>query len=647
MFGWLREPATDSITESISVIAERTNASRATRRGSFLYVTGCYALVGHTDAALIFATGLVFIETMLILAYSKNFPATQTLRNIDALRFGLVELTSTIFYTSLGIFAAFSDSISMVLVGVLWVVGVLNYCSINFAKWQFFNVVNVLPSGIGLVLFAVLVGSKPLVVSTPLEWVFGIIATLILLKTTQELIFDQRGIEHALVLARQDAADRLEALEFIADHDDLTGLLNRAAFNTRLNACLDRFQNEQKSFSLLLLDLNGFKPINDGFGHPAGDAILTEVSGRLRNTVGKDGFVARVGGDEFAVVLTHTDQPEVIEDTALDLIRVIGLPVNFNEVVLSVGVSIGAVICNEELNTPERMIAASDEALYRAKENNKSTMFLYDPSIARKRIPVEDRHKIELAIKDKLIKPYYQPKFCLKTRKVLGFEALARWPLDPSQPSESASFVSTIEQMGLLGEFTYHMARQVLADVTRLIEEGYNPGQVSLNLPEVTLSTLNGLEDLEWLLAEHPSAIPHITLEITEDVFIARSGERIRESIRILRDIGVRISLDDFGTGFASFQHLRQLEFDELKIDTEFVRGLGIDPTANVIVDGFLSIAQGLGVSVVAEGVETEAQREYLLERGCPMAQGFLHSKAQPLDQIHKYLSHPSQKEAG
>jgi len=221
------------------------------------------------------------------------------------------------------------------------------------------------------------------------------------------------------------------------------------------------------------------------------------------------------------------------------------------------------------------------------------------------------------------------------------------WVQALAQPSESADFVVKIAELGLLSDFTYHIARQVFTDIRTLIDEGYDPGQVSLNISEVTLSTLNGLEDLQWLLAEYASVVPHITLEITEDVFIARTGVRIRDSIHELRAIGVRISLDDFGTGFASFQHLRQLEFDELKIDTQFVQGLGIDATANVIVDGFLSIAQGLGVSVVAEGVETEAQRKYLADRGCPVAQGFLHSKAQPLNDIRKYLKTTDQTATG
>ena len=647
MLKWLMEPAADSVTHPLLVIAERTRSSVKTRVSSFVYVASCYAVVGYPNEALLFLLGLVIVEGLLAYSYPKSFKSDETVLNLDAVRFALVELTSTIFFTSLGLFAAFSNSVSMVVVGLLWIVGVLNYTSINFAKWQYFNAINVAPVAGGLVLYACLIGSEPLREPTLPEWIMGIIATLLLLKTTQELIIDQRKIEDALESARQDADERLEALQYASSRDDLTGLLNRSAFNDRLQQQLERSQENNKPFGFLLLDLDGFKPINDGFGHPAGDSVLIEVSARLVNTVGNKGFVARVGGDEFSVVLSKIGKSDELEDIALDLIRVIGLPVKCKDQDLSVGVSIGAAIVSDQLNTAERIIAAADEALYEAKENQKSSYVQYHPNIVRRRVPIEERAKMERAIKERLIKPYYQPKFCLKTQEIVGYEALARWPLDSDDPADSAYFVSTIEELGLLGEFTYQMARQVFTDVTSLLNLGYDPGQVSLNLSEVTLATVNGLEDLQWLLAENAPVVPHITLEITEDVFIARSGARIRESIAELRAIGVRISLDDFGTGFASFQHLRQLDFDEMKIDTEFVRNLGIDLSANVIVDGFLSIAQGLGVSVVAEGVETEAQRQYLLERGCPVGQGFLFAKAVPFSEVRALLAANAQKKVG
>lgn len=186
--------------------------------------------------------------------------------------------------------------------------------------------------------------------------------------------------------------------------------------------------------------------------------------------------------------------------------------------------------------------------------------------------------------------------------------------------------------MGLQGRFMSSMSRQVIADIAAMLDAGVDPGQVSLNLSDVALATLPGRSEITDLLAQSPAVTEHLTFEITEDVFIGRAAETIQNSIAAFRAHGVRISLDDFGTGFASFHHLRQLEFDELKIDTTFVAGLGHDPTADVLVRGFLDIASGLGVSVVAEGVETEQQRQDLINMGCLTAQGYLFSSAVPCD---------------
>lgn len=644
MISWLKGTPSVSVVEQMHVMSKISRQNLETRVAAFLFMTLGLYVVGYTVEAVYFVAGLIVTELMLWNCDRRCADKNREKMRLDVIRFGTTRLVSTLFSMSVGLFAITSPSVSVVVTGFIWIIGLMSFYSIYYARSPLFYPVSILPMGLCVVWSVSTIGDHPLRAATPMEWYLPIFGSILLLQSLVTLIRAQRLNNHELEVARSDAHRRLTELEFAADHDDLTGLLNRAAFNSRLSEQLLTNRIDSQAFALLLLDLDGFKPVNDGFGHPAGDALLVEVSGRLRNAVGRDGIVARVGGDEFGVILQHINQADTLEDVARDLIRVVGLPVKFKDMDLSVGVSVGAVITNADLSTSEKVIAAADEALYEAKENKKSAVVIFRPGMGRRRVPIEERGKIEAAIKKKLIKPFYQPKFCLKTRQVLGFEALARWPLDPSQPSDSAHFVEKIAEMGLLSEFTYQMARQVFTDITTLLDEGYDPGQVSLNLSEVTLATVNGLEDLQWLLAENSRVVPHVTLEITEDVFIARSGARIRESIRELRAIGVRISLDDFGTGFASFQHLRQLEFDELKIDTEFVQGLGIDATANVIVDGFLSIAQGLGVSVVAEGVETEAQRKYLVERGCPVAQGFLHSKAVPLIQAREFLDRPDER---
>lgn len=635
---WLFDLAEEDLAEQTKRMSQAVRRERGTYMFAFSFMTSCYALIGMYAASV----ALIVCFGAFEYAYRKlDAECTKRkfeIRRIDVGLYVSYCFISSLLYASAGFLATSSNSTSIMLAGLIWMVGTLAFVSMNYSRLPLFYVVTVLPISICVMVYVMIVGASPQSTSTPFEWWVPICGVLVLLHCFNRTVRSQRNTELALEAARGQAADQMERLEFIASHDDLTGLLNRAAFNNRLDELLEKTAESGSEFGMLLLDLDEFKPINDCFGHRAGDVVLIEISARLLNTVRGRGHVARVGGDEFAVLLTKVTDADDLEDIARDLIRVVQLPVKCGQHELSVGISVGAAICDKKLASPEKIMMAADEALYRAKENNKSAVVLYSPSTPRKRVSIDERRSIEAAIKQRLIKPHYQPKFRMSDRKVIGFEALARWPIRPESPSESAGFISKIEDLGLLGEFTYHMARQVLADIAAMVDEGLDPGQVSINLSEATLATANGLEDLQWLLAENRRVVKHVTLEITEDVFIARSGAKIRENIETLREVGVRVSLDDFGTGFASFQHLRQLDFDELKIDTAFVAGLGHDRTAEVIVDGFLSIAQGLGVGVVAEGVETEAQLEYLRARGCPIGQGFLFSKAQPFETAKNFL---------
>ena len=244
----------------------------------------------------------------------------------------------------------------------------------------------------------------------------------------------------------------------------------------------------------------------------------------------------------------------------------------------------------------------------------------------------QDKQSLTDALTNGAVRPHYQPKVHLASGEIAGFEALARWYHPDGSVRRPGTFVDQIVELGLQGDFVFSMARQVVADIGTCLDRGLDPGQVSLNIPEVALATISGRQELQDILDRSPRVRAHLTFEITEDVFIARSADVIQTSITGFRDQGIRISLDDFGTGFASFHHLQRLDFDELKIDTDFVRGLGHNSTAEVLVRGFLDIASGIGVDVVAEGVETTDQERALTNMGCPMGQGHLYSAALPLE---------------
>lgn len=281
--------------------------------------------------------------------------------------------------------------------------------------------------------------------------------------------------------------------------------------------------------------------------------------------------------------------------------------------------------------TPDELCAGADQAMYRAKSDPEASVVLYRSDEFAPRLTLEDRNILSQAIQKNQILPHYQPKVSPKSGKILGFEALARWNHPERGIIEPKDFLPMVTEFGLHGDLLGHMAQQVLTDMDKIVKAGLDCGQISINVPEVTLATLSGRSELASKIDAYPHLRKHLTFEITEDVFIARSGDMIQRSITFFRKSGIRVSLDDFGTGFASFQHLRVLEFDELKLDTSFVQGLGVDPAAGVLVDSFLSIGKGLGVQVVAEGVESRAQLSLLQQMGCEVVQGHLFGAAMPL----------------
>jgi diguanylate cyclase (GGDEF)-like protein len=416
-------------------------------------------------------------------------------------------------------------------------------------------------------------------------------------------------------------------------HDALTGLRNRHAFDEAVGNILSRRRGEGR-VAVYLLDLDGFKPINDTYSHEAGDTVLITIARRLERLVGENGIAARFGGDEFGIAMPGLASPEAAHRFAAQVIAAVAEPIPWGEKLLRTATSVGFCLSGPTQETVGGLCAAADQAMYRAKSEGVGRAVLYDPAAFPPRLTLRDRQTLAEAVASGQIRPHYQPKVDLATGRLFGFEALARWHHPDRGLLTPAQFLPQINELGLQGDFLTAMARHVFSDIESLIADGLDPGQVSLNLPEIALATHSGRQDLDRLLSAHRAILHHVIFEITEDVFIARSADMIQDSIARFRLAGLRVSLDDFGTGFASFQHLRQLEFDELKIDPSFVRDLGTDPAAAVLVDGFLAIARGLGVTVIAEGVETEAQRQRLLAAGCRHAQGYLFGKAMPLDEI-------------
>ena len=548
-------------------------------------------------------------------------------------------VSSTLTYLLPAVLLAGQPSLPLMLGGFMWLFGIYVHISNTFVALPLYNWSQMIPGfSVAMWVFATAettdFGTAPAV-----DWWIAAGLMVVYSVNTFETMNQQKDTQRALDSARAEANARLQALEHMSRHDALTGLLNRRAFDESLEKLLARRKSGQH-VGVFLIDLDGFKPINDTYSHEAGDTVLIAIAARLQRIAGEGegGVAARLGGDEFALAIPSLGSERAALRLAAHVTSAIEAPITYGTRALRIAASIGIGLTGTGDDSVSGLCAGADQAMYRAKSDNQHRAMLFDPGSFAPRLSLNDRQRLSEALQRGEIRPCYQPKVDLDTGAVVGFEALARWFHPQRGILPPADFLPQINELGLQGDFLIQIARHVLGDVSGLIAEGLAPGTVSINIPEVTLATQTGRADLDALLAAYPQTAGHITFEITEDVFIARAGDIIKHSIAHFRRAGVRISLDDFGTGFASFQHLRQLEFDELKIDTSFVRDLGHDPAADVLVAGFLSIAHGLGVSVIAEGVETAEQHQRLRQMGCRFAQGYRFGRALPLDEVRILL---------
>ena len=546
-----------------------------------------------------------------------------------------LQIGSTIVYLSPAFHLTLQGTAPMFLAAFLWLSGIFVHITNTFFSMPFYNWTLMLPSfsaAFGVLWMAAQMEQNP---ETRSQWFVAMTMLVVYVFNTFETLHKQTDTHRALDRARKEANNRLKELESLTRHDSLTGLLNRRGFDLSLADLLNR-TGPNPSVAVFLLDLDGFKPINDTYSHDAGDMVLKTIGDRLTEMVSGHGCAARFGGDEFALVLKdRVDQAAALE-FGRKLVLSIQQPIHHSGRALQVSASVGVALAATGKETVGNLCTAADQAMYRAKGSHGAKVVLYEAESFTRRTSLEDRRTILRAMERGEIRPFYQPKVDLKTGAIYGHEALARWVRPDTGVIPPSAFLPQINELGLQGDFLLYMAGRVLADIDTLIEEQLFPGDISINIPEIALATRSGRRDFRKLLDQHPAARLQLTLEITEDVFIQRATDTIMESIARFRRMGLRVALDDFGTGFASFQHLRQLEFDELKIDPSFLHGLGTDKRAEVIVSGFLSMAAGLGVSVVAEGIETTGQLAILQRLGCAYGQGFYFGRAGPFEEFRE-----------
>ncbi|HVZ99606.1 MAG TPA: EAL domain-containing protein [Caulobacterales bacterium] len=433
-------------------------------------------------------------------------------------------------------------------------------------------------------------------------------------------------------------APLLRVLQAQARQDRLTGLANRTLFYETLAKRLDAARAGRGHAALILFDLDRFKPINDTLGHVAGDALLQEVANRTVKVVGEKGFVARLGGDEFAILPSPDLEPQELEGLLERVVQEIEAPLYYGEWEMQPAASLGAAVFPVHGEDAERLFASADAALYVAKKQ-RSTFLIYDEAM---RSDDDEARQMTLdlrrAVSQHELCVYYQPQIAMHENRCIGFEALLRWRHPTKGVLNAGQFVHMAERLGLVPEITAMVIASVAHDIRAWLNQGFDPGIVGINMPEEMFATDLAQQMLDRGLAPHAIPYERICIEVTEDVFLNRAADQISARLSAMRDLGLRIAFDDFGTGYASLSHLKRFPFDELKIDRSFVDDLTRDARSVEIIRALTGLARNLGKSVIAEGIETEEQRALLLAEGVPVGQGYLFSKAVPFDQATAFL---------
>jgi diguanylate cyclase (GGDEF)-like protein len=425
--------------------------------------------------------------------------------------------------------------------------------------------------------------------------------------------------------ALQASQDRAQYLAF---HDTLTGLPNRALFDDRLRRALLRTGADAAKVALLYLDLDRFKHVNDTLGHPAGDELVRQAAARLRHTIREVDTVARLGGDEFAVILLDVRDLRSAEDIAERLLQRLREPFKLIDDQVFVSASVGIALSSGPETDADDLLRKADIALYEAKKNGRGRYQVFagdmDDLLLRKR-------KVEAELRNALaggggMKLAYQPVFAADGRRILGAEALIRWAHEVHGALPAAQFIAIAEERGLIGE----LGKWALSEACRFAA-GTELPWIAVNVSPMQLRDPGFAEQVASILHETGLEPCRLQLETTESVLLERN-DTISAVIAALRKSGIRMVLDDFGTGYSSLSYLRRRAIDKLKIDRSFVRLLDEDKSAAAIVKALIELALALEVEVTAEGVETDEQKALLVALGCHQLQGYLLSP--PLEPV-------------
>lgn len=446
-------------------------------------------------------------------------------------------------------------------------------------------------------------------------------------NTMNKMIYSIRNSKIALLEQHNQLRAQKNALQYQATHDALTGLANRILFSERLDQAIQKSKASNVQLALLFIDLDHFKEINDSLGHESGDKVLRIVTQRIKETIHNTESLARFGGDEFTVIIEGLEKTEDASLLADKILKKLFEPIIVDHNELYVGCSIGISLFPDNGDTVQNLLKYADAAMYAAKNDGRNNIRFYSTDMtarALERVVMET--SLRSALKNGEFIVYYQPQVNGKTNQLIGMEALVRWNSPTIGLVSPAAFIPIAESTGIIVELDRFVMKSAMTQIAKWISDGLNPGILAMNLTIKQLQEKDFVDFFKNLILETGCHVSSLELEVTEDEIMTNPDEAIN-ILKQLSSIGVKLAVDDFGTGYSSLSYLKKLPINKLKIDQSFIRGLPSNEEDAAIAKAIVALAQSLNLEIIAEGVETLAQKEFLVHNGCENIQGYLYSK--------------------
>ncbi|MFA6195718.1 MAG: EAL domain-containing protein [Sulfurimonas sp.] len=462
-----------------------------------------------------------------------------------------------------------------------------------------------------------------------------------IVELTVTPLFDEQGEVYAVIEAAHDITELKQTqnkLKFQAEHDSLTGLPNRVLFIDRIKQSINNAKRYHEKIAVLFIDLDHFKEVNDSLGHGIGDVLLETVSQKLNNIIRKSDTVARLGGDEFAIIINHFNHIDVVTSVVQNIMHTLHKPLLIKEHEIYASLSIGISVYPNDGLDADTLIKNADAAMYKVKNSGRNNYQFYTADMTERafeRVVLETQ--LRQSIEKNQLQVYYQIQMNAKENTIIGMEALVRWNHPDMGLVSPAKFIPLAEDTGFILQLDTWVMKESIAQFHKWKKEGLNPGVLSLNLCILKLEQDGFIQEIKDMIKKEEVDTSWLSFEVTESQ-IMKNPDRSIEKLNELNQLGIKLSIDDFGTGHSSLSYLKKLPIDKLKIDQSFIRDIPHDIDDVEITKTIIAMAKKLKLQVIAEGVETQEQIDFLLENDCNEIQGYFFHKPSRASEVQLRL---------